>query len=67
MKKLKFIIGNDGTVKIDAEGFQGNECDKVIQPFLQVLSKERPKEILKPEYHQPVKSISKNEQANPWD
>lgn len=32
-RKLNIKIGNDGSIKIDAEGFKGKSCEEVIRKF----------------------------------
>lgn len=48
MKKLIFTFKEDGTVSVDAQGFQGPECiqmtDKMLQSLKPVLEKRKIKE-----------------------
>jgi hypothetical protein len=53
-KTIEVIVKTDGTLKIDAVGFQGADCEKSTRFLEQALGKPTGKQK-KPEYHRQVK------------
>lgn len=51
MKQIKIILGKDGTVSAEAEGFEGNSCDDATA-FLDKLFGNPSDKELKAEYYQ---------------
>jgi hypothetical protein len=52
-KTIEVIVSKDGTLKIDAVGFQGADCEKATRFLEQALGKPTGKQK-KPEYHRQV-------------
>jgi hypothetical protein len=50
MKTIEVIVKPDGSLKIDALGFQGADCEKATRFLEQALGKVSGKQK-KPEYH----------------
>lgn len=44
VKKMKFVINDEGEVTISVEGAQGAECEKMSAPFEAALGKVEKKE-----------------------
>ena len=55
-KTINIDITAAGSVKVDALGFQGNECDKATEQIELVLGGGQVKKDKKPEYHMPPSS-----------
>jgi len=51
MKKLVFTFKEDGTVSVDAQGFQGPECTQMTDKLLQPLGAELEKRKIKGEFY----------------
>jgi hypothetical protein len=51
MKRLVFTFKEDGTVSVDAQGFQGEECINATEKLLKPLETELTKRELKREYY----------------
>jgi len=52
MKQIEITVKPDGTVKLDATGFQGGACKKTTEPLRKMLFGTKPiKEELKPEFY----------------
>jgi hypothetical protein len=53
MKTLTVEMDTDGTIKIDAAGFQGQGCEKAVKAIQAALSSAPPKDgARKPEFRQ---------------
>lgn len=50
MKTIEVIVGTDGTLKIDAVGFSGADCEKATAFLEKALGRVKGKSK-KPEYH----------------
>lgn len=57
MKRLVIVFKEDGTVSVNAEGFQGSECVDLADKLLKPLNAKVESRILKGEYY----AVSKNE------
>jgi hypothetical protein len=51
MKSIEVIIGSDGSLKIDAVGFQGADCEKATAFLEKALGAVKGRQK-KPAYHQ---------------
>jgi hypothetical protein len=49
-KMIEFTFEDDGTVKIEASGFQGGSCEQATRPFEEALGVVRGQRQLKPEH-----------------
>ncbi len=54
MKTIEVIVKTDGTLKIDAVGFQGADCEKATRFLEQALGKPTGKQK-KPEFYRQVR------------
>ncbi len=54
-KTIEVIVGTDGTIKIDAVGFKGADCEKATAFLEKALGSVKGK-TKKPEYHQRVQA-----------
>lgn len=60
-RKIVMIFEPDGTVKMDASGFEGSACEAEIRAAHEAIG-EMTKETKKPEYFQ--KELNKKKQSN---
>lgn len=49
-RTIEVIVGKDGSLRIDAEGFQGADCEKATRFLEQALGQVKAKDR-KPEYY----------------
>jgi len=54
-KTIEVIVGTDGTIKIDAVGFKGADCEKATAFLEKALGSVKGRQK-KPEFHQRVQS-----------
>jgi hypothetical protein len=54
-KSIEVIVQPDGSLKIDAVGFQGADCEKATEFLEKALGQTRSKQK-KPEYHRRVRT-----------
>ena len=52
MAKISVFVSNEGTVKVDAQGFTGKSCVDIAEPLERALLGSSRKVELKPEYFQ---------------
>ena len=55
MKQIEVIVHPDGSLKIDALGFKGADCEKATR-FLELALGRQTGNQRKPEYHRQVRS-----------
>ncbi len=55
MKTIEVIVASDGSLKIDAVGFQGADCEKATA-FLETALGQTTSKAKKPEYHRRVRA-----------
>ena len=51
VKKIKFVIDENGEVTIDVDGVQGSSCEELTKPFEEILGSTASRE-LKDSYYQ---------------
>lgn len=61
MKEIFLEFDEEGNVKIEAKGYEGNNCEFATKPFEELYG-EKTKKELKPEYKNRTKN--KNQQTN---
>lgn len=49
-KELEIIINTDGTINIDAMGYQGNQCEEVLNSIVEQMNGEVTDSNFKSEY-----------------
>ncbi|MEI6809737.1 MAG: DUF2997 domain-containing protein [bacterium] len=54
-KAIEIIVGPDGSLKIDAVGFKGADCEKATAYLEKALGKQKGKEK-KPEFYRQVQN-----------
>lgn len=59
MKGLQIDIKKDGSISIEALGYEGNECESISAAFEEALGTVTNKEY-KPEYYAQAKNIEQN-------
>ncbi|MCS7124583.1 MAG: DUF2997 domain-containing protein [Candidatus Bathyarchaeota archaeon] len=56
MKRIVFIFKDDGSVEVDAEGFQGSECVDLTDRLLKPLDPKLESRKIKGEYYVKAKT-----------
>ncbi|MEM1552521.1 MAG: DUF2997 domain-containing protein [Candidatus Bathyarchaeia archaeon] len=59
MKRLVIVFREDGTVSVDAEGFQGSECVDLTDKLLKPLNAKVESRVLKGEFYVKTKQESR--------
>ncbi len=57
-KTIEIIVQTDGSLKIDAVGFQGSDCEQATRFLEEALGRETARKR-KPDYHRRVKATQR--------